>query len=788
MKSRILPVWIVAAVILSFASPAFAQAPCTAEPAIGERPIDVVYVPNRQVHTISVIDVTPGSACRNQVIATIDFEGTPADNGSPHAVFIHPDGKRAFSINTNHSAVGVIDTRTNTAISEIPLGLLSGALSGAMSPDGSRVYVSNLIQGTISVVDTVNETVIGSPIPLMDPDFQLLDPFGNPVPIPATQMFPIGLEVNPVDPTELWATVLFPGSVVVIDIENDANVPEHYIHLPPALDPTLTFPDPNFGFGFIPVSAVDVNFDPVTGVANVIALGRVDVDFAGFPGFSMADAFFRFASPTPPDPILPIWQGDGTNGFSEVVVADTGHTWITRAGQLSLQNIPLPPFTRAVAVADGTGVFANPPSGLGLTDGESPIGIARSQAGDFVYVANFNSGTLSVFDVDSLVGPVAVIPVGVGPFTPYQQSIPALPTTPTVTLTAGACNSVLPSIVLGQIVSFDVTAETTTIDPTEDELTLDTTGLPAPTVMTPVLPIANPGDGSGTTTVMSSFSWQPVLASEAGAHIIDFQATGAFETTTCQVTITVALPDPPFFSEPANGQTFQVETDEALSFDVSAEANPGAGNVVLDLRDGPTSLPGTSMMTPELPTDGTSPAVTSTFDWTPVPGDEGSYTIYYTATDGFGRQVEHHVNIQVVEPGTEIPFDPYVVTKLKIDKRPGKGTFEFRGAFGLGAASDGIDPLTEEVTIELDGFSLTIPAGSFRLRGRHNFKFNGVIGGVRINAELKAPRGGGRRHRLWTFKFKGKDADLSSVANPVDTVLLIGDDIGEGPKRAKIKG
>jgi hypothetical protein len=113
----------------------------------------------------------------------------------------------------------------------------------------------------------------------------------------------------------------------------------------------------------------------------------------------------------------------------------------------------------------------------------------------------------------------------------------------------------------------------------------------------------------------------------------------------------------------------------------------------------------------------------------------------------------------------------------------------------LDGNSDGIDPLAEDVTIGLDGFSLTIDAGSFHRRGRRNYKFNGVIDGVRISADLKAPHSRGKwkkghAHRAWTFKFKGKNADLSSVEKPVDTLLKIGDDIGEGPgpRKTRVKG
>jgi hypothetical protein len=172
----------------------------------------------------------------------------------------------------------------------------------------------------------------------------------------------------------------------------------------------------------------------------------------------------------------------------------------------------------------------------------------------------------------------------------------------------------------------------------------------------------------------------------------------------------------------------------------------------------------------------------------------------FTAAGAFASTLcQVTIRVSDTEPptGDVTSFDPCRITKLHIDKRSRRGRFDFAGRFGLDELSDGIDPLTEDVTVSFDDFTLTIPAGSFVRRGRRIFRFRGVIDGVRIHADLKAPnepRGHGRsgrgrshRHELWSFKIKGKHADLSSVDNHVDAGLQVGDDGCFQTVRARIK-
>jgi YVTN family beta-propeller protein len=87
---------------------------------------------------------------------------------------------------------------------------------------------------------------------------------------------------------------------------------------------------------------------------------------------------------------------------------------------------------------------------------------------------------------------------------------------------------------------------------------------------------------------------------------------------------------------------------------------------------------------------------------------------------------------------------------IDLDRKPNKDRFELLSSFTLGSASNGINPVTEAVTLRVGTFTTTIPPGSFKDIGQGIFVFHGVIGGVRLEALLKqtgtrryAFRGGG---------------------------------------------
>jgi hypothetical protein len=91
--------------------------------------------------------------------------------------------------------------------------------------------------------------------------------------------------------------------------------------------------------------------------------------------------------------------------------------------------------------------------------------------------------------------------------------------------------------------------------------------------------------------------------------------------------------------------------------------------------------------------------------------------------------------------------------------------------FTLGAGSNGIDPLTEPVTLALGTEEWTIPPGSFRQTRLGGFVFKGRIGATNLGVTIQPFRGG-----TIGFAALGAGAELTGTENPVDVRLIIGDD------------
>jgi 6-phosphogluconolactonase (cycloisomerase 2 family) len=127
------------------------------------------------------------------------------------------------------------------------------------------------------------------------------------------------------------------------------------------------------------------------------------------------------------------------------------------------------------------------------------------------------------------------------------------------------------------------------------------------------------------------------------------------------------------------------------------------------------------------------------------------------------------------------PLVPFATSfaKLEIEARHRPG-FELKEFFTLGTNSNGIDPVTENMTLQIGSFSVTIPAGSFEQDPNGRFEFEGVINDLRLEVQI-VPLG----NNIFTFKAKGTDADLTGLTNPVTMVLTIGVDSGSTAVRAE---
>lgn len=100
--------------------------------------------------------------------------------------------------------------------------------------------------------------------------------------------------------------------------------------------------------------------------------------------------------------------------------------------------------------------------------------------------------------------------------------------------------------------------------------------------------------------------------------------------------------------------------------------------------------------------------------------------------------------------------------------------FDVKGAFNLGIHSSGIDPLSEDVALQVGDFSAVIPGGSFRSVGRgRQFKFEGAINGLPLEVDIKQSEGGG-----FTFSAEGKTSVPIGLTTPTTISLSVGEDGG----------
>jgi probable HAF family extracellular repeat protein len=117
-----------------------------------------------------------------------------------------------------------------------------------------------------------------------------------------------------------------------------------------------------------------------------------------------------------------------------------------------------------------------------------------------------------------------------------------------------------------------------------------------------------------------------------------------------------------------------------------------------------------------------------------------------------------------------VPFSAFAA-HLEIGGAP-PNSFEINGTFSLGASSNGIDPVSETVTLNLGTFSITLPKNSFRQTSNGIFDYEGKVGGVALEFRIASAITG------YTFKAEGSRATGLPTSHPVTVALTVGDDTG----------
>ena len=170
-----------------------------------------------------------------------------------------------------------------------------------------------------------------------------------------------------------------------------------------------------------------------------------------------------------------------------------------------------------------------------------------------------------------------------------------------------------------------------------------------------------------------------------------------------------------------------------------------------------------------------------------APGDGGTHSVGIENADGtIGLQIDFG-DISYSNQGFLITithfFADFTVKKAEIEFKDeeNKDKFKVKGRVVLDENSDGIDPVTEKVSITVGSVTLAIPAGSFEEKGSH-FEFKGVIGGADVKMKIKQGD-----FDTFDFDVHAKDVDLSYTSNPTDIFLSVGLDRGSTQIRLKKK-
>ncbi|HEY7495193.1 MAG TPA: hypothetical protein VIH59_29315 [Candidatus Tectomicrobia bacterium] len=131
-----------------------------------------------------------------------------------------------------------------------------------------------------------------------------------------------------------------------------------------------------------------------------------------------------------------------------------------------------------------------------------------------------------------------------------------------------------------------------------------------------------------------------------------------------------------------------------------------------------------------------------------------------------------HFSLILSISGVSFAAFPATVT-LVLGSLTNDDAFQVQGTFTLGDGSNGIDPLTEAVTVRVGTSALTIPAGAFHRTAAGAFEFAEVLEGVTLQVMITP-----LTRATFEVVARGEGAALSGIAVPVAVGLTIGDDSG----------
>jgi len=121
-------------------------------------------------------------------------------------------------------------------------------------------------------------------------------------------------------------------------------------------------------------------------------------------------------------------------------------------------------------------------------------------------------------------------------------------------------------------------------------------------------------------------------------------------------------------------------------------------------------------------------------------------------------------------------FAAFSVRGLNLNET--RDAFRIEGKFKLAEDSNSIDPLTQDVALQVGTFSTVISAGSFHLKraadaapeeNEERYIFEGTINGVALEFQIDS-----LGDNKFNFKVRARDASLTGTMAPVEVRLIVG--------------
>jgi hypothetical protein len=122
---------------------------------------------------------------------------------------------------------------------------------------------------------------------------------------------------------------------------------------------------------------------------------------------------------------------------------------------------------------------------------------------------------------------------------------------------------------------------------------------------------------------------------------------------------------------------------------------------------------------------------------------------------------------------------PFSAFRAQLTIYPNQPGFSIISNFTLGNTSNGINPGTEAVTLQMGAFVTTITPGSLAMSAPGTYSFVGAINGVNLKAQIKLTGG-----NTWEVGVIAQNVNLTDT--PAMVTLNIGDDGGTTPVTAVI--